>query len=82
MNEHIAAEIVLLEAEREIDRLKAQLKNCTCKLTYLVECDFRPYQRWAVEAESESEARLMVAHTLGVPYEQTSASIEKLEEVK
>jgi hypothetical protein len=75
MNE-IAAEIVLLEAEREIDRLRAQLKNCKCKLTYLVECDFRPFQRWAVEAESESEARLIVAQTLGVNFEETSATIE------
>jgi hypothetical protein len=77
MNEHVAAEMILLEAEREIDRLKAQLKNCTCKMTYLVECDFRPYQRWAVEAESESEARMMVSKTLGVPYEQTSATIQR-----
>jgi hypothetical protein len=79
---NIAAEVILLEAEREIDRLRAQLKNCTCKLTYLVECDFRPYQRWEVDAESESEARLIVAQTLEVPYEQTSASIEKPEASK
>jgi hypothetical protein len=45
-------------------------------LTYAVECDFRPYQQWVVEAESESEARLMVAQMLGVPYEETDASIE------
>lgn len=42
-------------------------------LTYAVECDFRPFQQWIVEAESESEARLIVARQLGVPYEETSA---------
>ena len=40
---------------------------------YAVECDFRPYQEWVVEAESESEARLIVARQLGVPYEETDA---------
>jgi hypothetical protein len=43
--------------------------------TYAVECDFRPYLRWVVEAESESEARLMIVDMLGVPYEQTSATL-------
>lgn len=45
-------------------------------MTYRVECDFRPYQAWVLEADSESEARLIVARQLGVPYEETSASIE------
>jgi hypothetical protein len=45
-------------------------------LTYAVECDFRPYQQWVVEAESESEARLMVSRQLGVPYEETDAAIK------
>ena len=45
-------------------------------LTYAVQCDFRPYQEWIVEAESESEARLMVAQQLGVPYEETDAAIK------
>jgi hypothetical protein len=43
-------------------------------LTYVVECDFRPFQEWIVEAESESEARLIVSKQLGVPYEETSAT--------
>lgn len=43
--------------------------------TYAVQCDFRPYQEWIVEAESESEARLIVSRQLNVPYEETSASI-------
>jgi len=42
-------------------------------LTYAVQCDFRPFQKWIVEAESESEARLMVAQMLKVPYEETDA---------
>jgi hypothetical protein len=46
-------------------------------LTYAVECDFRPYQQWIVEAESESEARLMVAQMLGVPFEETDAAIKR-----
>lgn len=45
------------------------------KLTYAIECDFRPYLRWVVEAESESEARLIIVEQLGVPYEQTSATL-------
>ena len=45
-------------------------------MTYKVTCDFRPYQTWVLEADSESEARLIVARQLAVPYEETSASIE------
>jgi hypothetical protein len=45
-------------------------------MTYKVTCDFRPYQAWVLDAGSESEARLIVAQQLGVPYEETSASIE------
>lgn len=45
------------------------------KLRYKVECDYRPYQEWIVEAESESEARLIVAQQLGVPYDETDATI-------
>lgn len=43
-------------------------------MSYRVECDFRPYRAWIVQAESESEARLIVARQLGVPYEETSAT--------
>ena len=45
------------------------------ELKYAVECDFRPFQQWIVEAESESEARLIVSRQLNVPYEETSAGI-------
>lgn len=44
-------------------------------LTYAVECDFRPFQRWILQAESESEARLALVALAGVPYEETSASL-------
>lgn len=46
------------------------------ELKYVVQCDFRPYQQWIIKAESESEARLIVARQLSVPYEETSATRE------
>lgn len=49
------------------------------KLRYEVTADFRPYQSWIIEAESESEARLELARLIGVPYEETAASIEREE---
>lgn len=52
------------------------------KMTYRVQCDFRPYQEWVVEAESESEARLIVARQLGVPYDETDAARHHGEEVQ
>ena len=45
------------------------------KLTYTCTADFRPYQRWIIEVESESEARLELVKLLGVPYEQTDATL-------
>jgi len=44
-------------------------------LRYLVHCDFLPFREWNVEAESESEARLMIVNQVGVPYEETSATL-------
>lgn len=44
-------------------------------LRYVVQCDFRPFQEWEIEAESESEARLIVCKQLNVPYEETSATL-------
>jgi len=44
-------------------------------LRYIVHCDFKPFQEWHVEAESESEARLIIVEQLGVPYEETSATL-------
>jgi hypothetical protein len=48
--------------------------NCWT-LRYIVQCDFKPFQEWEIEAESESEARLIVANQLNVPYEETSATL-------
>jgi hypothetical protein len=49
----------------------------TRMLTYAVECDFRPFRRWIIQAESESEARLALVAMIGVPYEETEASVVK-----
>ena len=43
--------------------------------TYRVSADFRPYLYWLIEAESASEARLELARMIGVPYEQTEATL-------
>lgn len=45
------------------------------KTHYKVTADFLPFRTWLIEAESESEARLELCHMIGVPYEQTSASL-------
>lgn len=45
-------------------------------LTYTVTADFRPYQAWIIEAESESEARLELVRLIGVPYEETEAKLQ------
>ena len=45
------------------------------KLTYTCTADFRPYQRWIIQAESESEARLKLVRLIGVPYEETEATL-------
>ena len=42
---------------------------------YIVTADFLPYRAWMITAESESEARLKLVELLGVPYEETSASL-------
>lgn len=43
--------------------------------TYAVQCDFLPFREWIVKAESESEARMIAVNMLGVPYEETSATL-------
>lgn len=47
-------------------------------LTYTVTCDFKPFQYWTVQAESEIEARQTIATEQNVPLEQVSASITAL----
>ena len=47
----------------------------TWKHTYRVSADFRPYLYWLIEAESASEARLELVRLIGIPYEQTEATL-------
>jgi hypothetical protein len=44
-------------------------------MTYRVEHDFRPYLSWLIEAESESEARLILCAQMGFQYEHTEARL-------
>lgn len=44
-------------------------------MSYIVTADFRPYQRWIIQADSDSEARLALVALIGVPYEETAAQI-------
>lgn len=45
------------------------------QLTYAVSADYLPFRHWLICAESESEARLKLVALLGVPYDQTSATL-------
>jgi len=47
----------------------------TWKSQYVVTADFLPYRAWTITAESESEARLKLVELLGIPYDETSASL-------
>lgn len=73
---------VFAAKKAKVNRIPSRNRNRMSKLTYRVQCDFRPYQEWVVEAESESEARLIVAHQLGVPYDETDAARHHGEEVQ
>ena len=44
-------------------------------MTYRIEHDFRPYLAWLIEAESESEARLILCRQMGFEYEHTEARL-------
>ena len=44
-------------------------------LTYVVTADFRPYRYWVIQAESESEARLIVSNNGEIPMEELNASL-------
>jgi len=46
-------------------------------LEYVVTADFLPYRAWMITAESESEARMKLVELLGIPYEETAASLDK-----
>lgn len=51
----------------------------TAKLHYLVSCDFHPFRWWSVTAESEIEARMLIADQLGVGLEMMEAKLAPLE---
>lgn len=55
-----------------------KLKMNNWNLNYTVTCDFLPYRYWTVKAESEIEARQIIATEQNVPLEQVSASITAL----
>ena len=43
--------------------------------TYRVSADFRPYLYWLIQAETPTEARMELARLIGVPYEETEATL-------
>ena len=45
------------------------------KLTYTVTSDWHPFRSWRIEAESEIEARMILAGELGLPVEELSATL-------
>lgn len=45
-------------------------------MTYICSADFLPWRFWEIVAESESEARILLAKRLGLPYEETSATLK------
>ena len=51
----------------------------TAKLHYLVSCDYYPFRWWSVTAESEIEARMIIADQLGVGLEMMEAQLAPLE---
>ena len=50
------------------------------KLHYLVSCDYHPFRWWSVTAESEIEARMLIADQLGVGLDLMDAKLAPLEE--
>lgn len=57
-----------------------QTNMTTAKLHYLVSCDYHPWRWWSVTAESEIEARMLIAEQLGVGLEMMEAKLAPLEE--
>ena len=45
------------------------------KMTYKVTADFLPFRIWLIDAESEAAARMELVRRIGVPYDETSASL-------
>jgi hypothetical protein len=46
-------------------------------MTYVCSADFLPFRFWIITAESESEARLLLAKRLSLPYDETSATLRR-----
>ena len=61
------------------DALTTKTNMTTAKLHYLVSCDFHPWRWWSVTAESEIEARMLIADQLGVGLELMEAKLAPLE---
>ena len=61
------------------DVLTMQANMTTPKLHYLVSCDYHPWRWWSVTAESEIEARMLIADQLGVGLEMMEAKLAPLE---
>lgn len=62
------------------DALTTKTNMTTDKLHYLVSCDFHPFRWWSVTAESEIEARMLIADQLGVGLEMMEAKLAPLDE--
>lgn len=61
------------------DAMTTQTNMTTAKLHYLVSCDYHPWRWWSVTAESEIEARMLIANQLGVGLEMMEAKLAPLE---
>lgn len=65
------------------DALTMQTNMTTAKLIkklhYLVSCDYHPWRWWSVTAESEIEARMLIADQLGVGLDTMEAKLAPLE---
>lgn len=45
------------------------------KLTYTVSSDWHPFRSWRIEAESEIEARMILAGELGLEVQELNATL-------
>ena len=61
------------------DAFTMQTNMTTAKLHYIVSCDFHPFRWWSVTAESEIEARMIIAADLGVALDTMDAKLAPLE---
>lgn len=64
------------------DSSTMEINMTTAKLHYLVSCDYHPFRWWSVTAESEIEARMIIADQLGVDPVMVEAKLTPLKEAK